>query len=227
MEQQVSIIIQARLTSKRFEKKVLEKIKDKTLISFLLSRLKYAKGYSNIIFAIPKNKKNNELYRYLNKFSYINIFRGKERDVLSRYYEAAKCYNSDIIVRITSDCPLVDPFMLTKMINFYKNNNFDYISNVRPRTFPDGLDIEIFNFKSLKQANLKSKLKRDREHVTRFISRSKKFSKFNFLNKKDYSKIRWTIDTKSDLIILNKFLKNYSKKYLSWKKLLTLYNKYN
>tara|TARA_B100001063_G_C16668790_1_gene505153 strand:- start:390 stop:1079 length:690 start_codon:yes stop_codon:yes gene_type:complete len=225
MEKKISIIIQARLSSKRFPGKVLHKIGNKTIIEILIDRLNYVRGFDDIIFVIPNNKKNYKLYKYLKNIKKIKIFRGSENNVLSRYFNAAKKFNSDIIVRITADCPLIDPLMLTKIINYFKKNRYDYISNVRPRSFPDGLDIEVFNFKTLKYAFVKSKTKIDKEHVTKFMIRSKKISKYNFKNKINFSKIRWTIDFKEDLLFIRNFLKNYStKKYLGWKKLLTLYN---
>lgn len=226
MEKKISIIIQARLSSKRFPGKVLNKIGNKTIIKILIDRLNYAKGISDVIFAIPNNKKNDKLNIYLKNIKKIKIYRGSENNVLSRYFGAAKKFKSDIIVRITSDCPLIDPFMLTRIINYYKKNKYDYISNVRPRSFPDGLDIEVFSFETLKYAFENSKTKADKEHVTKFMIRSKKILKFNFKNKKNFSKLRWTIDFKEDLFFLRSFLVNYSeKKYLDWKKLLTLYNK--
>lgn len=226
MEKKISIIIQARLSSKRFPGKVLNKIGNKTIIKILIDRLNYAKGISDVIFAIPNNKKNDKLNVYLKTIKKIKIYRGSENNVLSRYFDAAKKFNSDIVVRITSDCPLIDPFMLTKIINYFKKNKFDYISNIRPRSFPDGLDIEVFNFRTLKYAFENCKTKIDKEHVTKFMIRSKRISKYNFKNKKNFSKLRWTIDFKEDLLFLRNFLKNYSdSKYLGWKKLLTLYNK--
>lgn len=226
MEKKISIIIQARLSSKRFPGKVMNKIRNKTIIKILIDRLSHAKGFSDIIFVIPDNKKNDKLYLYLKTIKKTKIYRGSENNVLSRYYCAAKKFKSDVIVRITSDCPLIDPYMLTRIINFYKKNKYDYISNVRPRSFPDGLDIEIFNFQTLKYAFDNSKTKLDKEHVTKFMIRSNRILKYNFKNKKNFSKLRWTIDFKEDLLFLRSFLENYSeKKYLSWKKLLTLYNK--
>ena len=188
MEKKISIIIQARLSSKRFPGKVLNKIGNKTIIKILIDRLNYAKGISDVIFAIPNNKKNDKLNVYLKNIKKIKIYRGSENNVLSRYFGAAKKFKSDIIVRITSDCPLIDPFMLTRIINYYKKNKYDYISNVRPRSFPDGLDIEVFSFETLKYAFENSKTKADKEHVTKFMIRSKKILKFNFKNKKNFSK---------------------------------------
>jgi len=226
MDKKISIIIQARISSKRFPGKVMKKIKNKTIIKILIDRLSYAKGFADIIFAIPDNKKNDRFFSYLKNIKKTKIYRGSENNVLSRYYGAAKKFKSDIIVRITSDCPLIDPHMLTRIINFYKKNKYDYISNVRPRSFPDGLDIEIFNFETLKYAFDNSKTKLDKEHVTKLMIRSKRILKYNFKNEKNFSKLRWTIDFKEDLLFLRNFLENYSeKKYLGWTKLLTLYNK--
>ncbi len=225
MERKVSIIIQARLSSKRFPGKVLYKVGSKPIIKILIERLKYTQGINDIIFAIPDNQKNNKLYYYLKTIKNIKIYRGSENNVLLRYFNAAKKFNSDIIIRITADCPLIDPLMLNKILKYFKKNKYDYISNIRPRSFPDGLDIEVFNFQTLKYAFKSSKSKIDKEHVTKFMVRSKKVLKYNIKNKINYSKLRWTIDYKEDLLFLRNFLKGYSvKKYLGWKKLLKLYN---
>ena len=138
----VDVIIQARLNSYRFQNKILKKIKNKTIIELLYSRLKLSKKINKIIFAIPKNPKEKKLKNLLIKIG-ANYFEGSENNVLKRFYDCVKKYNSEVVVRITADC-LIDPFLLDKMIKIFENKKYDYLSNTINPTFPNGLDIEIF-----------------------------------------------------------------------------------
>ena len=158
-----SIIIQARLGSKRLPNKVLKKINNKSILEIIFERLSKSKRADDIIFAIPKNKQNLKLKNFITKRLKAKIFLGPENNVLKRYFMTAQKFNSDIIVRITSDCPFVDPGIVDQYINILKRNNLDYVYNGHPHTYPDGLDVEVFNFKSLKLANKYSKLKIQKE----------------------------------------------------------------
>ena len=194
-------IVQARLGSKRFPEKVLQKIQNKTIIELIVDRIKFSKKISHIIVAIPNSKIDNKLYNFLKKKK-IKTFRGSENNVLKRYYDAASFFKSDIVVRVTSDCPLVDYKIIDKMINIMINKKKDYVTNASPPSFPDGLDVEIFNFKSLKNAYMSTKDKYDQEHVTPFFRKSGKFDTFNFSNDNDLSSFRLTVDEKKDLEII-------------------------
>ena len=132
------------------------------------------------------------------------MFRGSENNVLKRYYECSKINNIKHIARITSDCPLLDIELVNRMAIKYKNANVDYLSNTINRSFPDGLDAEFFSFETLETAYLNAILKSDKEHVTSYIKRSNLFKKINILNKKNYSKIRVTLDYKEDLDLIKK-----------------------
>ena len=148
-KQNTVAIIQARLTSSRFPNKILQKIENKTLIELLISRLKKSKYLDKIVLAIPKNKKNKLLRNKIKKN--IDIFAGSEKDVLDRYFQAAKKFKAKTIVRICGDCPLIDPKVVDKIVNFYQKNDFDYVSNTIKPTYPDGLDVEVFNFDTLRK----------------------------------------------------------------------------
>ena len=150
------ILIQARLTSTRLPGKVLKKIGNRTALKMLLDRLKKTKSVRNIVIILPKNKKNNFLQKYVKTLGY-KTFRGSENNVLDRYYKASKKFNSENIIRITSDCPFIDVATLNKMVEIFASLDYDYMSNIDPRTFPKGLDIEIFNFKTLKKKLVISK----------------------------------------------------------------------
>ena len=219
-----NIIIQAREGSTRFPLKVLQKINNKTILQILYERLTFSKKTNKIIFSIPK-KNNDNLIRHLKELKY-EYFLGDEKDVLSRYYNTSTKFPSDIIVRITADCPLVDPKMLDEMIDLFISSKSDYTSNTLPPTFPDGLDIEIFNFKSLKKSYDEANTDFDREHVTSYIRNNNFFKKTNFKSDIDYSKFRITLDEKEDLIVISNILNYYNNKELFlWKDIKNLIQK--
>ena len=196
MENKTVAIIQARLTSTRFPQKILEKINNLTLIEFLVKRVKASKKVDQVIVAIPNNKENRILKKYLKN---VDFFLGSEEDVLDRYYKSAKKFNANTVVRICGDCPFVDSKIIDKLLSILENKNYDYVSNTINPTFPDGLDVEVFNFKILKEVWEKSNLKNDREHVTPYILRNNRFKKYNYEFKKDLSSLRLTIDERIDL----------------------------
>jgi len=179
MKKKITAIVQARIGSSRFRGKVLKKINGKETIILLLERLSKAKKISDIVVAIPSTKENDILFKVLKKNNY-KIFRGSENNVLKRYYDCAKTYNSSNILRITGDCPLVDPKLVDKLASIFLSNNYDYVSNIEERTFPDGMDMEFFSFKTLSkiQANVISKY--DKEHVTKYVLRTNIFKRYNF-----------------------------------------------
>ena len=166
----VIAIVQARMGSTRLKNKVLKKINGKYVILLLLERLSKSKKLNDIIVAIPKNKENDRLNNILLKNSY-KVFRGSENNVLSRYYEAALKYKTNVIVRITGDCPLVDPILVDNVIKKFQHSKLDYYSNISPPTFPDGFDVEIFSLSALRKANFETLLQNDKEHVTKYILR--------------------------------------------------------
>lgn len=206
----IAIIIQARIDSTRFPRKVLTKIGKKSLIEIIYKRLKKSKKVKKIIFCIPNDKQNLILEKKL-KYLKIPFFKGSNSDVLKRYYDTANKYSVKNIIRITSDCPLVDVGIIDRMIDIFFAKKADYISNNNPRTFPHGLDIEIFNIFALKEAFFKSKTKRDREHVTYYITRNKnKFKICNYKNKINLSKFRVTVDYQEDLQVIRNIFKYFN-----------------
>ena len=225
------IIIQARQTSTRFPDKIFGKLGNTNLISYIIDKFKNKK---NLIFVIPNNKSNLKLKNFL-IYKKVNYYAGKENDVLSRYYYAAKKFKVDNIVRITCDCPLVDTLLINKMLKKFNREKLDYLSNVFPPTFPDGFDIEIFNFKTLKKTFYLAKKKYDREHVTSFIkSNINLFKHSNLSLNEDFSDIKLSVDTFSDLKKINtiiKYLNNKSsytyKDVIYDKKIINLLRKTN
>jgi len=194
-----TVMIQTRIGSKRFPNKVLAKIENVPMIVHVINRIKKIKKIEQIIL-ITTRKEEDRILLKMAKNSGINGFAGDTLDVLNRYYQCALQYNADPIIRITGDCPLIDPSIVEKMLNFYMKNNYDYVTNIFPPTFPDGLDTEIFSFKTLQKIAHKAKLTSDREHVTSYIkNHPNEFRIFNYENKNDLSGLRWTVDEEIDL----------------------------
>jgi glutamate-1-semialdehyde 2,1-aminomutase len=202
------IIVQARQTSSRFYNKILTLVKNKHLIVFLLERLKLSKLADDIVVAIPNTKTNTDLKKLLikNNFKY---FEGSEQDVLERFYKCAKKFKARNIIRITADCPFSDPKMIDEFINIFKKKKVDYLSNGNPATFPDGFDVEIFTFNSLKYSFQKTREIYDREHVTPFIKKNNLFKKFNVKSKRNLHKLRLTLDYKEDFLIIKKIIEYF------------------
>ena len=171
----VTAIIQARMGSQRLPGKVLKKAyKDLTLIEVLLKRLSQSKLIDNIVIATSENKDNEPLIDLVKRLNY-DIYIGSEDNVLDRYYQAAKLDAADIVVRITGDCPLVDPSLVDDVISKIISSKLDYVSNNYPPTYPDGLDVEAFKFESLEIANNLADKPHQKEHVTPYFRESGKF----------------------------------------------------
>ena len=197
----IGIIIQARTDSKRFPKKVLKNIKDKPVLWHVIKQSK--KMNLDIIIATTKRKKDDPIIEIAKKMK-VKFFRGSKDDVLDRYYQTAKKFNLDKIIRITSDCPFIDPKESMKVVKILKLKKIDYVS-LDEKTYPDGLDTEGFTFESLKLAWQNAKLKSEREHVTPYIkNKLKNIKKKNISYKKNLSHIRLTIDEKEDLEFVKK-----------------------
>ena len=208
-------IIQARLDSTRLPRKALINILGKPLIIHLLERVKESKKIDDIIAATTDRKVDDELVKVL-KNQGVKVFRGSNKDVLDRYYQAATKYCADVIVRVTGDCPLIDPNIIDLIIQHYLDNDFDYVTNIIVPTYPDGLDVEIFSYETLKKTWEESKLLSEREHVTPYIKKHPEIFRLNnFKNSVDWSHLRWTVDQKEDLkFVIEIYKRLYNKKPL-------------
>ena len=206
-------IIQARLGSSRLPGKVLKKFKKITYLELMIRRLQKSKTKGKIIVATTHNKIDDHISNVCNILN-IPCFRGSETDVIDRYYQAAKKLNAKNIIRLTADCPLIDPKVLDKVVNAYFSNKADYATNTMPPTYPDGIDVEIFNLKSLRAAwKISRKIKNLREHVTTHIRQNNGIKKINIRYKKDFSDLRITLDETADLKTINNILKSFSNIY--------------
>lgn len=218
----VLAIVQARIGSTRFPGKIMETISDRPMISLLLERLKKSKLINQIIVATSVSFVNDRLVEFLKSID-IESYRGSEKNVLNRFYSAAEFFGADVVVRITGDCPLVDPNLVDSVIQLFLKGSFDYTSNINPPTFPDGMDVEVFSFDSLKKANLLAFDEFDREHVTPFIRREKEFTRENLANSEDESSSRWTVDQPEDLEVIKRVFDFFSPNlHFSWLDVLNL-----
>lgn len=208
----VGVIIQARVNSSRFYGKVLKDLCGKPLISHVIDRVKKCQKVDKIILATGQDKCNLPLQDIAIN-SGIGFFVGSDNDVLDRYYRCAVQYGLYTIVRITGDCPVIDSKIIDNMIEAYDNDNYktrscDYLSNIHPPTYPDGMDVEVFSFNSLEDAYDNARKEEDREHVTPYIwHRKLEYFCKNIENDTDYSKIRLTVDTPEDLEFIKELMK--------------------
>ena len=211
-------VVQARDNSTRFPGKALSKINGKSIIQIIHIRLKKSKKINEVIFAIPNNKKNKNLEKHL-KNNKIKYYKGSEQDVLDRFLKVANKTNAKHIVRITGDCPLVDPFLVDKIILKYFKEKADYASNTSPASFPDGMDVEVFSNKILQKLKKITKKMSDKEHVTTLINKIS-CKKINILNKKDLSQENLTLDEKNDIWKIKKIFNHFNpKKVFSFEKI--------
>ena len=158
----VVAIIQARYDSKRFYGKILKKIKDKTILEIIVKRLKKSKLINKIVIATSNEKIDSKIIKLCEKNNY-SYYLGSKNDVLNRYYNTAIEFKAKTIVRITGDCPLVDPEIVDRVIYELEKNGIDYASNTFPPSYPDGLDVEVFTFAALKMAWEQANTEYDRE----------------------------------------------------------------
>ncbi len=223
MFNKVALIIQARNNSSRLPGKVTADIAGRTMIEFQIERLKRCKYVDEIFIATTCNKEDDVLER-ISQSSNIRIVRGSEHDVLRRFREVCFKSNADIFIRITGDCPLIDPLLIDKAINIFKERKPDYLSNISPPTFPDGQDIEIFTRELLIETESSCNNESEREHVTPWMRHTNKYRKYNIKNDIDYSDMRWTVDEPEDLKVIRLIVKEFKGlSTFSWNEIIDLY----
>lgn len=221
----VVALVQARMGSTRLPNKVMKIIVGKPMIQLLLERLSKSQEIDDIVIASSEDRKNDILDTFVSSLGYV-CSRGSEEDVLSRYYHAAKENCADVIVRITGDCPLVDPVLVDQTIQKYKTTNVDYISNTSPPTYPDGLDIEVFSFNALSKAQNETISTFDREHVTPYLRNAEIFTQASVSYTQDLSSLRWTVDEPSDLDVVKSVFEYFHPRInFSWLEILGLQNR--
>lgn len=221
------IITQARLGSSRFPRKVLQRIGNRTIIEHHVSRLLESSKADEVVVATTFEEGIDDLINLFNS-SRAACFQGSLTDVLDRFYQAAQYYKADWVVRVTSDCPLVDPDLIDSVIEFAQQNNIDYCSNQLEEMYPDGMDVEVFKMKALKRAWSQATLASEREHVTPYIIKNSTFkgkSLFNSMSFEcplDYSSVRLTVDEPIDLVTMSEVLRKVGP-YGSWQEYAEFY----
>ena len=209
MENKVTAIIQARMTSSRLPGKVLMEVMERPLLSYQIERLRFSKIINNIIISTTVNKEDDPIIQLCQKEG-LNFYRGSEGDVLDRYYQTAKEYNVQHIMRLTADCPLIQPDICDRVASIYFNSSADYVYT--DVTFAEGLDCEVFTFQALSQAWREARLRSEREHVTPYIqNHPEKFQRITVENETDDSKYRITVDEHNDFLAVKTILKNLYK----------------
>lgn len=217
----IIIVTQARIGSTRFPGKVLEKIGDLTLLDIHINSIKRCKYHSRVIIASTYEDGIGAIEKIAINQN-VDFFKGSTDDVLDRFYQAVINEKPDYIVRLTSDCPLIDSNLLDDVIKMTIENNLDYASNTLLELYPDGQDIEVFTFSTLEKAWKEAKLPSEREHVTPFMRKNSDFNggslfkAMNFNNSSNYNNIRMTVDEKKDLDAI-KLLINKIGFYSDWK----------
>lgn len=211
--------------STRLPGKVLGDISGKPMLSWVVGRLSRAMTLDDIVVATTQRSDDNAIERLCNANGW-NCFRGSYNDVLDRYYWAALENHAQVIVRITSDCPLIEPGIVDLVVQAFHTGqrNIDYASNVVPlRTFPRGLDTEVLHFESLKRAWLEDRNPTWREHVTPYIYRHPELFRIHCVeNDIDYSHMRWTVDTPEDMCFVRRICDHFVDDGFSWREVLDL-----
>lgn len=194
--------------STRLPGKVMMRLQGKTVLEHVIIRVKQSKEIDTIVIATTTKSDDDIIAEEAARLN-VKCFRGSEEDVLSRYYYAAKEINADVVVRITSDCPLIDPKVIDKALfkfkSLYVTNSVDYLSNTIERTYPRGLDMETVPFNKLEEAFNDADKPHQREHVTPyFYENPDKFNLINYSNNINYSDYRLTLDTPEDFELITK-----------------------
>lgn len=199
--------------SSRLPGKVLADIEGKTMIERVIERIAAAELIDNIVVATTDTSEDDELEEYLKEQNICNVFRGSVNDVLSRFYECAKYYGAEIIVRVTADDPLKDPHIIDKAINLLNmDSELDYCSNTIVPSYPEGLDIEVIRFNALKRAYFDAQFASEREHVTPYIWKHPDlFNLLNFKFERDLNDWRWTVDRHEDIEFMRSIYKKFKK----------------
>lgn len=196
----VVAVIQARMGSTRLPAKVMRTIAGRPMIDHVVRRTRAIEGVDEVVIATSKKPAERMLVDHVARLEGVELFRGPEEDVLSRFYRAARQFEAEAVVRITGDCPLLSPRVGTRVVQAYRDRNCDYATNTLERTFPRGLDVAVASFEALERAHREAQTDEHREHVTVYIwSNPGLFELVGVTGDEDHSDHRWTVDTAEDL----------------------------
>ncbi len=227
MSRKVVALLQARTDSSRLPRKVLKTILDKPMIIHQLQRTHKSKYIDKLILVTSNQNSDGQLATIVEEYGF-NIYRGDKDNVLKRFYSAVeelKLSKEDIIVRLTGDCPLHDATIIDESIEAFMNSDCDYLANCIEPIYPDGLDVEVFNFKSLKIAYLNAQLSSELEHVTPYIRNSGLFN-VKHLNKRPiYNHWRLTVDEEPDFQLITKIYEHFNSTFFSFSEIVDFLKK--
>ena len=206
----IGAIVEARMGSSRLPGKILKEANGKVILSLLIERISKVKEINTVIVATTINQKDDVLVEFC-KNNGINYFRGSEDDVMGRVLGAASHYHIDTIVEITGDCPLIDYNIISQVLNSYIHNKFDYVSNANIRSYPDGMDVQVFSKNILSDSYLKATTSIEKEHVTLHIRKSDFYSKMDLIapTNQFYPDLGLTLDEESDYILIKKIFESF------------------
>lgn len=224
----VTAIIQARMGSTRLAGKVLEDLGGETVLARVVNRTRRAKRVDDVVIATTAQPSDDVIVGLCQERGW-PVFRGSEEDVLDRYYRAALAFGADVVVRVTSDCPLIEPAIIDRVVSEFLSQRpkLEYVSNSLERTFPLGLDVEVMSFEALEKAWQEDRNPAWREHVTPYIwHHPERFRIRNVASDTDYSYMRWTVDTIEDLTFVRKIYEHFQDDGFSWKEVLRLLEKH-
>ncbi|MBT7445677.1 MAG: glycosyltransferase family protein [Methylococcales bacterium] len=226
----VVVIIQARMTSSRLPGKVMMDLSGEAVLSYMLKRVQKAALVDDIVVATTTNQTDDDVVNLCEALD-VRVYRGSEPDVLGRFYLAASEAKAEVVVRLTADCPMIDPAIIDEVISVFSEGGCDYASNTVIRTYPDGLDVEVMSIQALKKAHENAVDDRLREHVTPYINGKLPalgdggFKKKDIVFKADFAHIRWTLDTKDDLECIRQLVSHLPAQY-HWLEALSVATKY-
>jgi len=198
-----AIIVQARMGSTRMPGKVMQDLAGRPVLAHVLERCRLIPGADVLVCAVPDEDQSAPLEIVARQCG-ARVFRGSEHDVLARYEGAARNFEADVVMRVTSDCPLLDPDVCGRLLKLRDIERADYASNVHPRSFPQGLDCEIFTMAALQECAATASDAYDREHVTPWMARATHLRQANLESgRPDLGDLRWTLDYPEDLDFLH------------------------
>ena len=222
-------IIQARMGSTRLPGKILMGLAGEPMLVRVVNRTKRASTVDKVVVATTTLDMDNRVEDLCNERSW-SFYRGSEEDLLDRYYQAANIFHADVIVRITSDCPLIDPHEIDRVVREFKTPpGVDYVANILPhRTFPRGLDTEVFGMELLNRLWHEDKDPRTREHVAAYLHQHpESFTTRGVLGSQDHSNLRWTVDTPEDFLLITKIYDHFGHDRFSYPDVLKLLNEHS
>lgn len=202
-------LLQARVSSSRLPNKVLRPILGRPMLALQIERILRTQGIDKLVIVTSTEPEDDTIEQLCMTIG-VECFRGSLNDVLDRFYQAAKLYKPNHVVRLTGDCPLADPEVIERLIRFHLNGNYDYTSNALEPTYPDGLDAEVMRFSILEKAWCEASSNACREHVTLFLYQNPQLFRIGIeKNLVDLSHLRWTVDELADFELVEKIYRKF------------------